>query len=108
MGEFMAGGADPAHLLAIIGIPAEFRGAEVGAQPEPVKEVVGVDPALVRPDGVFRAALRLVVTGVVEKNHVYVAVVVPVVLGEIHSSVQLFAGLNESLAFLTVVSGVIL
>ena len=110
MGEFVAEGADSAHVRTA-GAP-EFRGAGIRAEMHPVVDHVPVavgKAGSVGPDGVFAAPFGLVVPGVIEEDVVYGAILVVVVIGEIHQPLRVRqgTGLGEQFARVLVISVIV-
>ena len=117
MGELMAGRADPAHGRA--GCSRQFRRAEIPVDPlavegivvhlllqlriivAPVFQVIGM-----RPDRAGRSAFRLIESGIIHQQHVHITVAVIIILAEIHTAVQLLAGLENRQAGVVVIRSV--
>ena len=93
MGEFVAGGADAAHLRSAVS--PQLGGTEIFGQFYAVERAVG--RRLVGPDGFFAGTCGFVVTGIIEQNHVDAAVSVRIIAGEVYFIVQQDAGFMQGL-----------
>ena len=98
MAEFVASGADTAHIHTFN--PLEFGGYEILRQLEAVEGGIPgfgrgrtLHIPLVRPEGILMGAFGLVVTGIIDDDHIYLPVVVGVVLGKVHAAVQQNGGI---------------
>ena len=108
MSELMTECADTAHRALTADSQCKFRGAGIIIQPLTINIHAGVHRHTVRPYCVFRTTFSGIRTGVVNKHIINDAIVVEIILGEIHSVVvRQHTGIDNHLHSITIISACI-